>query len=645
MKRRFWLIPVTLVVTLLCVMLLRLNVPIPSKVVDWPRYSRDTANVARLTDGKFSSPDEVRAFYTDPEANITFEPYLARVPDNPESEAVRILESGFTRRGNPLWTTGEPFDWSYDPQSDRNWRFLMNALDPLESFIAAYESSGDPAYLAVVKNGVFDWIEYNLVENRENDFKWYDMATGIRATRLAFLFHTGVTREELADDELSVLLGAMDMHVEVLSDPRLLSRGNHGLFQMLGLAAICRAAPILESCESGAPYASKTFAEIARAQFTREGVHVEHSSQYHPWAITVIESMVDYGYFNDFDTRFLADAKSQVINYFYPDGSMTLLGDTGRQGICSVRDMHPFAEYVCTGGSDGEQPPLQSRNLMESGYVVVWSDWNERPLREQSYFFFNAAFHSHAHKHADDFSFLWYERGVPILIDSGKYSYEYSTKWRKYVSSTRAHNTLEIDGEDYTTRLRDAFGSALKTFDVVDGTYLVSAEVERAKSGVDHRRIIVVRPKAFLFVIDVVKGEREEHRYRQWFHFHESLRVEQDTSERLRVFDAAGESLISGYLYADAERSSQLVKGQTEPEVQGWVSRVYKQKTANFAVSNEVLQRDALLAAGFATAEASSSIRIDDKTEGKLRFCLSEGEGVSVDVDKVSLEFVSCEGQ
>lgn len=53
-----------------------------------------------------------------------------------------------------------------------------------------------------------------------------------------------------------------------------------------------------------------------------------------------------------------------------------------------------------------------------------------------------------AHGHADALSFLLRIGGSDILIDPGTYDYFTWPQWRNYFRSTRAHNTVEIDGLD-----------------------------------------------------------------------------------------------------------------------------------------------------------------------------------------------------
>jgi hypothetical protein len=52
------------------------------------------------------------------------------------------------------------------------------------------------------------------------------------------------------------------------------------------------------------------------------------------------------------------------------------------------------------------------------------------------------------HGHADALSIILYKEETPLLIDPGTYRYNGVPQWREYFKSTRAHNTVTIDGLD-----------------------------------------------------------------------------------------------------------------------------------------------------------------------------------------------------
>src|SRR5690606_5147679 len=52
-----------------------------------------------------------------------------------------------------------------------------------------------------------------------------------------------------------------------------------------------------------------------------------------------------------------------------------------------------------------------------------------------------------AHGHADAFAFTLSVGGQPVIVDPGTYSYFLEPEGREYFRSTKAHNTITIDGQ------------------------------------------------------------------------------------------------------------------------------------------------------------------------------------------------------
>ena len=145
--------------------------------------------------------------------------------------------------------------------------------------------------------------------------------------------------------------------------------------------------------------------------------------------------------------------------------------------------------------------------------------------------FLMASFHAKSHKHSDCLSFVWQEYGQYILIDSGKYGYK-SDEMRRYFQSTRSHNTIEIDGEDFSRAVRHAYGSGMRRVTPVGRTWLIDAEADRPYAGTTHRRCVFLRPGKFVLAIDhiVTTGTgrtamrlSRRHEFTNWWHFDPSL--------------------------------------------------------------------------------------------------------------------------
>jgi len=94
--------------------------------------------------------------------------------------------------------------------------------------------------------------------------------------------------------------------------------------------------------------------------------------------------------------------------------------------------------------------PLDSA-LFPEGHFILRKQDNTGPMRE-TYIHVNTAPLGYlsiaAHGHADALSFLLHVDGQVILADPGTYSYQTDAHWRNYFISTRAHNTVCIDGQN-----------------------------------------------------------------------------------------------------------------------------------------------------------------------------------------------------
>lgn len=87
-----------------------------------------------------------------------------------------------------------------------------------------------------------------------------------------------------------------------------------------------------------------------------------------------------------------------------------------------------------------------------SGYYILGCNIGEI-LEEKMIFYCNSSREVDIteHKHADSLSFTFSAGGCPIFIDPGTYTYFLTQKWRKYFKSTRAHNTMNVEGIDQVT--------------------------------------------------------------------------------------------------------------------------------------------------------------------------------------------------
>jgi hypothetical protein len=185
-----------------------------------------------------------------------------------------------------------------------------------------------------------------------------------------------------------------------------------------------------------------------------------------------------------------------------------------------------------------------------------------------------------AHGHADALSFVLSWGQHPVLVDSGTYDYFTYPEWRNYFRTTRAHNTLEVDGLDQSvisgpfmwssraraTRIEWSPGS--------DGGSVVGAHdgYTRLSSPVRHRRTLnLAAASGSVEIVDELTSDGA-HEVRRYFHF----------DPRWRIVERSENSIA---LQADSRRVSLTTPGSpievltpSEDAGPGWVSSAYHRK-------------------------------------------------------------------
>jgi hypothetical protein len=345
--------------------------------------------------------------------------------------------------------------------------------------------------------------------------------------------------------------------------------------------------------------ASQRLNDLISAHFTADNVHKEHSPGYHYMILGSLVGARQTDLIADKNTDGRVKLMEEALFWMIkPDFSIVTFGDTDPRPMVRIlkfvqRFENQALQAVLSEGKIGAFPDPGIRVYYDAGYVFVrlYAKDVEPEFSNASYLAQIASFHSRVHKHADHLSFVWFDKGRDILIDPGRYAYAgrtspnsdlfrqgfwYSDPKRIYCESTRAHNTVEIDGSSFPRAKVKPFGSALVYAGVEgDGECAVTyCEATHFRS-VRHNRQIIMGPGHFLLVLDWLYDRTGgEHEYRQCFNFANEWDIsEQDglicghhPGGDKPVADLRAISLISGATLGPVSR------GQEEPEMLGWLS-------------------------------------------------------------------------
>ncbi len=487
-----------------------------------------------------------------------------------------LMKEGYHLRKNPPVMLKPPIDWGSNPRNDSNWHYLVNSLRPVGTLLSAYRTTHDQHQLALATGVALDWIDYNLVRNKRNEKKWHDMGSALRAQRMSEILDAELRLPKPDTKAVGLLIWALDQHAKFLNNPKKFSKGNHGVFMMLGLAQIVQALPELKGAGRYSRYAQKQMKALVASQFGPEGFHLEHSPGYHLFVMKTFARVVHDGLFKGVPELAAAVklARKRAPELYHPNGDLVMLGD-------SERDSGDAGHTLATTKSDPEFWD-SLRVYPKVGYAIFRTHFGPKQSPSDDFLFVGAGHHSTFHKHADHLSFEWSFQGTPILIDSGKYSYTVDD-WRRFFMSTRAGNAVEVDEKDYSRR-PDKVPPKLSSWGKSKGLYYVVAQRRDTRMGVSQTRLFVLNPAHYLVVLDRMQSD-EPHDYRQWFHFHEALDVKRD-GQMLGVLDEKKRRLlVVRELSQDKATEVELVKGQTKPRIQGFISPDYKKKEPRYSLA------------------------------------------------------------
>lgn len=512
----------------------------------------------------------------------------------PNQAAERIIQDRWSSESPPRVKLRPPIAWDELAGIHRSRCFHLHCWDPLAPLLAAFSEENNPDYLGVASEVALDWANQYPSVVTQSEFAWYDMAVGIRAYRLAFLLDVAARSEDFPASDLGTLLTCAALHAEVLADEaRFRADNNHGFYFAAGQLALATRFPTLDFSAPGRDQAIARLRRMLATQFSEEGVHREHSPDYHRMVYDTFCALLDAGLLDG--SEFTEDRQriEEALAWFVlPNGRLAMLGDTPHRLMVQKRARrqfhHPALQFVSSGGKSGRAPGEAMKAFPASGYVVIRSGWpsGSRDFDQCSYLAHNCAFHSRIHKHADDLSFVWYDRGQELLIDPGRYGYLgrtevgsplwqdgfwYSDPNRVYVESTRAHNTIEVDGRNFVRHRAKPYGSALRRWGERAGVWYIEAEV-RHWTSIRHVRMLLFRPAEWLVVFDWLHDNvQQEHDFRQRFHFAPELDVVDRGDFSEVTLNGTDERLYVVPLLPT--HPIEPVRGQHHPDLLGWISR------------------------------------------------------------------------
>ena len=362
--------------------------------------------------------------------------------------------------------------------------------------------------------------------------------------------------------------------------------------EMNGLAQIGLLYPQFVDAPAWKAYALERLTEELDVQVYPDGFQIELSTGYHQVDIVNYQWLIDVysAYEEPIPEAFTAGLERMHavnVRLMMPDGRLPDLNDGGWREVAPLmaRAVVHYPEradfsWAHTRGEQGSPPEETSLALPYAGYYVMRTGWQPDAV----WALFDGGPFGYGHQHEDKLNLLLHAYGRLLLTEGGNYAYD-DSEMRRYVLSTRSHNTIRVDGYDQNRRLHfrreefDVGAPAGARWFTSDGYDLVEATYDEgygpdADRAVTHRRKVILLKSGvkglgpFLLVFDRLSAsDKNTHRYQVLWHLDvERVRVKggsaySDDPDRPNLCLVAAER---------AGLEAAVVSGQESPEWQGW---------------------------------------------------------------------------
>lgn len=460
------------------------------------------------------------------------------LPPGVQNNCQEVMVNGYFEFLNKKWDVGWPPQW-FIADPPKLWRYNLHYFEYL--WALDYEHA---RFLTD------HWIIENALEAGGEGWEPYPVS--LRITNLLCVFY-GKYNLELSKDAVFANKLWKSIYIQcywLCDNLETHILGNHLLENAVALA-------LAGSCFKGDDAEKwffkgrKILEKELKEQILDDGVHFELSPMYHcrvVYLLCLLKRTTKY------DVADLADyylnRMSRVLGMLtHPDGGIALLGDSAHNIYNSTQSLNEYISTVIQKTIDCNKNPIGCFSLVESGFYGA-SDENG------NYFICDMGKigpdYLPAHGHADVFSFELSLSGFRIVVDSGVYDYE-NSDIRKYCRSTKAHNTVEINGQDQC-ELWEIFrvgrrGGAydIKFDSFANGGFTVGGYHDgyrRLPGKPVHHREFVWLPSKGLTVNDIVSSSK--HCFiSSRLHLHPLCSIDSIKNNTVIVFTPVGKVIIS----------------------------------------------------------------------------------------------------
>lgn len=467
------------------------------------------------------------------------------LPDPPVATAAVLADARRVLAGRWLlvgeeYDLGPDPDWTVNPSSDKEWQIAQHKHYFGRNLLHGLLATGDRAYLQAWAALMTSWLDrmgtgFIVVSDAQVEAlrlrSWVESLLLLRQAHARGLLDGAL----VTDDLLRAWVDRTGHEAEYVST-HLKPVRNHRTFQLHSVFLVGVCVPQAPGAPALVARAVELLTDNLLGEVLPDGVHVEMATHYHQ---LVAETALDVVTLADRNGIALDPALRERVHAMtrwsawltWPDGHIPLLGDSDDGDhaalLLGAGDLFDDPELTWAGsrGASGRAPATPSRDFPDAGYTVL-TDTTPATAAAPAYerrthvLVDSARLGEGAHAHYDALSVVLHCDGVPALVDPGRYTYSgdldaEGTDWRHTFKTTRAHNTVTVDGRDQTRYLsRNKHGPDAEVVDRAvhvgrTGDWVAAAVRSHEYTPV-HTRVVLFPGRQYLLVVDRVAPPPDE---------------------------------------------------------------------------------------------------------------------------------------
>ncbi len=541
----------------------------------------------------------------------------AKTPPREVAAAERVLQHKFDYPEGPgktgTATLGAKIAWAANPTEGEArthlWNESLNRHFHFRTLAEAYWQAGLDKYAKEIADEILDWTASNPVvlissgnAMPNGSEAWQTLTTGIRlADTWPNALYRCLASPAFSEDAIVALFKSVCEQARHLV--RWPTRANWLTTESYGLFTAGMLFPEFKEAHEWRRLALERLFKQLDDEIYPDGMEYELAAGYNNWVVSQLTRVLELADLNDRRAEvppdFLAKMEKMFDYLVYasmPNGQAPGLNDSNNVDVRAILatgfKLFPKRldfEFIATAGQRGRTPAETSHAFAYAGHYVMRSGWDQ----DATYLLFDAGPFGAAHQHEDKLHFVLWSHGAQIVLDPGNFSYDRS-RWRRYVLSTAAHNTILVDGQGQHREGKqetyfwprpwtppappnnDARWVSTPEYDLAIGSYTDGYGPKNDILVTHERRILFVKSENIFLVTDTLTPRADvEHRYEALFHLDAANALLDGSSRTVRTDNPSGSNLAIVAL-VDRGTTVEIVKGKEDEPVQGWAGQPWR---------------------------------------------------------------------